>query len=178
MRNTFKLLGNFFVVLLCSGCFNDPAVPDFPVGSVEGYQPIYGSLDSSPIEFVGPRQLEKPGKIFVISDHLLINEQFKGIHVFDNSNPKEPVPLGFLSIPGNTEVAVKGNVLYLDHLSDLVSIDISDYNNIVELSRVTQEHWNKQLPPGAGRYFYCPDPLKGTVIGWELVQLDNPKCFR
>lgn len=167
------------LIILFSGCYPEPEfVPEFPVGEVEGYQPIYASEEQSAIEFIAARPLSNPGKIYIIGNFLLINEKYEGIHVFNNADPSHPAALGFLRVAGNTEMAVKNNVLYLDHATDLVALDIADWNTIHELSRLKQEHWKQNVPPGEGRYFMCVDPSKGIVVGWELSMLKNPKCFR
>jgi hypothetical protein len=168
----------FFMTSLF-GCYVEPPfVPEFPVGQVEGYQPVYASSEESVIDYVAPRPLSRPGKIYVIANYLLIGEQYEGIHVFDNTDPSNPLALGFLSIAGNSDMAVKGDMLYVDHLSDLLALDISDWNDVKVISRLKQEHWRKDIPPGDGRYFECVDKSKGEVVGWMLATLNNPKCFR
>jgi hypothetical protein len=182
MRIFSKRIGwTWILITLITGCNYEPVPyfpPNFPVGTIEGYRPVYASASESDIVFVEARQLENPGKIYVVSKYLLINEKFKGIHVFDNSDPTNPVPLGFLKMLGNSEFAVKNNVLYADHLSNLVALDISDWNNLQELSRTEHQFWSQKIPPGSDKYFECIDLAKGIVIGWELAVLDNPKCFR
>lgn len=79
---------------------------------------------------------------------------------------------------GNIEFAVRDNVLYADHLGDLVAIDVSDWNNPRELSRTKHQFWDQRIPPGGDKYFECVDRNKGTVVGWELATLNNPTCFR
>lgn len=178
MRKIFSLLPAL-LIMLAYGCIGEPPfAPEFPVGEVEGYKPLYAAPDQTAIKFTAPRDLRSPGKIYSIAHYLLINEKYEGIHVFDNSNPSAPIPLGFLSMVGNTEIAVRNNVLYADHLTDLVALDVSDWNNITEISRLKKEFFAQQIPPGDGRYFECSDDSKGIVIGWELVTLKNPKCFR
>jgi hypothetical protein len=73
-----------------------------------------------------PRALQNTGKLYTFGSTIFLNEIDKGIHVIDNSNPSNPVNLGFIDIPGNRDLAVKGNVLYADLYTDLVAIDISD----------------------------------------------------
>lgn len=166
-------------LILTSGCYTEPPfAPNFPVGKVEGYRPIYATNDQVPVAFVAGRPLVHPGKIYVVSTYLLINEKYQGIHVFDNSDPAHPRALGFLQLAGNTEMAIRNNVLYADHLTDLVALDVSDWSNIREISRLKQEHWAQQVPPLEGRYFECADEAQGIVIGWEMATLNNPKCFR
>ena len=169
----------FFFILSLSGCYVEPAfVPEFPVGQVEGYQPVYLPEDQLSIEFQSARPLNHPGKIYLIGDYLLVNEKNEGIHVFNNADPSDPKSLGFLRIAGSTEMAIRGNVLYANHLTDLVALNIEDWNNIQELSRLKQEYWSQEVPPGRGRYFACVDKSKGAVVGWELTILHDPKCFR
>lgn len=166
------------MVALLAGCYVDPPyAPEFPAGNVQGYQPVYISFENSAISFQEPRALKNPGKIYIVGRYLLINEKAAGIHVFDNSDAEHPNALGFLYVPGNTDMAVTNNVLYVNHLSDLVALNISDWQDIREISRIPQPHWAPIVPPGSQRYFECVDPSKGYVVGWNLVSLNNPKCF-
>jgi hypothetical protein len=168
------------MITMVTGCIVEPSpfAPEFPAGEIEGYRPLYVSADQTDIVFTSPRSLRSPGKIYSIGQYLLINEKYDGIHVFDNSKPASPVALGFLKMAGNTEIAVRNNILYADHLADLVALDVSDWNNIREVSRLKKEYLGQQLPPRNGRYFECIDLSKGVVVGWELVTLKDPKCFR
>lgn len=79
--------------------------------------------------------LETPGKIYAKGNYLFINEQKKGLHIIDNSNPAAPRIISFITIPGNGDMAVRGNVLYADSYSDLVALDISNPLEVKEVSR-------------------------------------------
>jgi len=179
LRQSLFLITILYLCTMLSGCIVEPQdVPTFPVGEVEGYVPLYASADDLSISFTSPQPVQQPGKIYTISGYLLINEKHRGIHVFNNADPSNPIPVGFLKMLGNTEMAIRGNVLYADHVTDLVALDIQDWNNITELSRLKQEHWNQEFPPVTGTYFACIDRSKGIVIGWALATLKNPKCYR
>jgi hypothetical protein len=168
-----------FLMTSLFGCYVEPPfVPEFPVGQVEGYQPVYASSDQSSITFGAPRGLSRPGKIYTIANYLLVSEKYEGIHVFDNTDPSNPIALGFLRVAGNSDMAIRGDVLYVDHLTDLVALNIENWNDVSVISRLKQEHWRKDIPPPGGRYFECVDPAKGEVVGWILATLNNPKCFR
>ena len=80
--------------------------------------------------------IQSSGKIYIKDNYLFVNEKYKGIHVFDNSNPASPVNLTFIDIPGNVDLAVRGNFLYADNYVDLVVIDISNISQPVEVSRI------------------------------------------
>ena len=82
------------------------------------------------------RILENPGKIYVKGNFLFINEIKKGLHVIDNSNTASPRIISFIAIPGNGDMAVKGNILYADNYTDLVALNISDPTNVKEVGRV------------------------------------------
>ena len=77
-----------------------------------------------------PRSIENPGKIYTIGNYIFLNEIDKGIHVIDNTNPSLPVNKFFIDIPGNMDIAVKGNILYADMYADLVALDITDPANV------------------------------------------------
>ena len=50
----------------------------------------------------------------------------KGIHILDNTTPANPKNVAFIDIPGNMDLAVKGDILYADLYTDLVTLDISN----------------------------------------------------
>ncbi len=77
----------------------------------------------------GPRDLKNPGKIYLLGQYLFINELKEGIHVIDNSDPANPTKIAFWSIPGNVDIAIRGQYLYADQYIDMLTIDISDMQN-------------------------------------------------
>ena len=99
---------------------------------------IYADLNDFRIDDFNesPKQLESANKIFLSNDLILISERKKGIHVYDNSNPKNPVPLNFLNIPGNNEMFVEDNIIYADSYYDLLKIDISSPLQATVVSRL------------------------------------------
>jgi hypothetical protein len=72
------------------------------------------------------RAVSNPGKIYKYGSFLFLNEVNKGVHIIDNSDPGNPVIKAFINIPGNIDIAVKGNTLYADLFTDMVTVDISD----------------------------------------------------
>ncbi|WP_187262663.1 LVIVD repeat-containing protein [Pontibacter beigongshangensis] len=83
-----------------------------------------------------PRGLETPGKIYAKGNYLFINEVDKGIHIINNANPASPQFVSFIDIPGNIDMAVKGNILYADSYIDLVALDISNPLDVKLVKRV------------------------------------------
>ena len=96
------------------------------------YVPVYLTKDEvkANIKSTAPRQVKNPGKIYLRDQYLFLNEVDRGIHIIDNSNPSHPKNIAFINIPGNMDIAVKGNILYADLYSDLLAIDISNPQQI------------------------------------------------
>ena len=90
--------------------------------------PVYRTLDQirQDITVEPARDLENPGKLYFYNNYVFINEVREGIHVIDNTDPKNPEQVAFISIPGNADMAVQGNILYADNYIDLLAIDITN----------------------------------------------------
>ncbi len=96
------------------------------------FDPIYKTAaDIKAMQFAveAARPLKSPGKFYVFDNYLFINEVREGIHIFDNHDPANPTPVSFLKIEGNVDMAIRGNKLYADQYSDLLTFDISDLQN-------------------------------------------------
>jgi hypothetical protein len=145
---------------------------------VEGWKPIYSTeSDNSSIETKASEPLENPGRIYTYDNLLLVNDQSKGIHIYDNSVKTNPTEVSFISIPGNMDFSVRSNTIYADNVTDMVIIDISNPAEPTYSNRIKNVFPVQQFPDEFGP-FECVDASKGTVVGWEKVELVNPKCFR
>lgn len=165
---------------LFTGCPPVNPVPSFPAGEVQGLKPVYlESGNAYEIKLLSARALERPGKIYVYGHFLFINELHKGIHVIDNKNPEAPLPLYFIQVYGNVDMAIKDHFLYADNINDLVVLNISDPENFQVTERIKNVFPGvAEYPFDTGNYFECPDPAKGVVVGWEKATLKNPECYR
>lgn len=176
-RTTCRRLGSLLVPLSLLACETnfDTDTPR----TVQGLRPVYASYtEIRTIKTLAPQPLKSPGKIYIKGRYLFINEQGQGVHVLDNSDPAHPVKLSFIAIPGNVDMAVKDNVLYVDNAVDLVALDISDPKQITVLKRVKDAYPYPSYPQQRGVQFECSDPDKGIAIRWESAMLTNPKCYR
>lgn len=158
-------------------CIGEPFGPEFPAGEVQGYKPVYGSLAQTEVSLLEARPVQKPGKIYIYNNYLLVNELKLGIHVFNNVNPADPEPLYFINLLGNTDMVIKDDVLYADHNGELKSIRLNSFTSIAVLHSLPLADWNLGLPPPEGFYFECVEPSKGVVVGWQSVELSNPNCY-
>lgn len=167
-----------FLVLLLSACDGDINLP--PSGDTQAYVPVYANpstLDDITIESV--RLTQKAGKIYAHGNYIFQNEINQGIHIIDRSQA-QPQKVAFLKVPFSTEIAVKGNYLYTNSVSDMLVIDISNPRQPAVVKRIKNAFpvIDQEYPPFSNVYFECVDPSKGIVVDWELKTVKTPKCRR
>nr|MBS0038204.1 hypothetical protein [Saprospiraceae bacterium] len=131
------LFFSFFIFLLSvtfTSCIKDDCTSMVEVTHAE---PIIVTADEFRVDITSDADhpLEEAGKIYVYGNLLLINDLNKGIHVVDNTQPENPQFINFIGIRGNVDMAVRGNYLYADSYSDLLTIDVSDWMNPFLLHR-------------------------------------------
>ncbi len=166
--------------ILLSGCWggveNNAIVPAYQ----DIYRPIYASTaEVKDVKILPARVLTKPGKIYYKDNMIFVGESGKGVHIIDNKDPKNPQRIAFLSIPANTDIAIKGQTLYADNLTDLVVIDMSDAKNAKLIKRIENTFPVKNYPDFLNVRFECPDASKGVIVGWErITDGANAKCYR
>ncbi|MCU4155797.1 hypothetical protein J1N10_07395 [Carboxylicivirga sp. A043] len=164
-----KILLNFSVVILAiisfSAC-SDKIEETYTVNTPEYLS--YDDLRSS-FQMKSAQTIVQPGKIYFKDNFIFINEYQKGIHIIDNSDPAQPQVVSFLEIPGNVDMAIKGTMLYVDSYIDLVTIDISDMNNIVEVDR-DEEAFPYIIPAFTDGILSKVDQTKGVIIGYKVTQ--------
>ncbi len=101
--------------------------------------PVYLEMKDVRAKSLAPipaQEIENPGKIYIYKDFLLINEPSKGIHIFDNKNPANPINLSFIPIEGNVDLAINSDILYADNYVDLLAFDISNIRSIRLVNRI------------------------------------------
>lgn len=160
------------VVVLFGGCVKDSVTHTYTL-----LKPVYRSKATVLAE-VGSKPaktLENPGKIYVYGNYLFVNEVNKGVHIIDNSNPANPVNKRFIELPGNVDIAVKGNTLYADIYTDMLTIDISDPLT-VKVSEVTRDVFPERVYTSGFR----PDTSQ-YIVDWiqqdTTVNLEDERCF-
>jgi hypothetical protein len=123
MRKYFLFLLPVLFCFTLSGCLKDKLTKTYTIMSpvYKEKAEVYANIKSN-----APAKIAAPGKLFVYGNYIFLNEIDKGVHIIDNSNPASPVIKAFINIPGNLDIAVKGNTLYADLYSDMVVVDISN----------------------------------------------------
>ena len=170
MKKEIRLaISHYFpVLLLCmsSGCMKDKVTRTYKIST-----PIYEVLTTfrESVKSQSPSIIENVGKLTVIGKYIFLSEPYKGIHVIDNSNPSSPKNISFINIPGNEDMAVRGNTLYADAYGDLVSFDISDPLNVKAkefTTNVFPDHSNYYLGNYIPGGVINPDSVN-VIVGWS-----------
>ena len=164
--------------LFLVGCEALPEARPVP-DRVNGLVPIYiDSVGGRSIRTLPPSGIIDGRGFAILGDTISIVDQLRGIHIFDNSNPAAPVGISFISIPGCASVAINGNFLYVNNLTDLVTLDISDPLNAIEVDREANLYpLPLEFPEGYVGYFACFDPSLGLLAGWERAMIELPECY-
>ena len=155
-----------FLIFLFSGCMKDKVTRTYKISS-----PIYEVLTTfrESVKSQSPINIETTGKLSVIGKYIFLSEPLKGIHIIDNSDPSSPKNVSFINIPGNEDMAIKGNTLYADAYGDLVSFDISDPLHVSAknfLANVFPDHSNYYLGNYIPGEVINPDSIN-VIIGWS-----------
>lgn len=170
MKNFTRLLFVFFTVSFLS-CDKDDDVP------VETYQvavPVTMTMADfrASVSVEEPKEIEQSGKIYVYGNYIFVNDDMKGILVIDNTY-HSPSKVAYINVPQNTDMAVKGNVLFANSGRDLVTFDISNINDILvkeRLEDVFEETYHYPELPAEVPYadFSNFNPATEIVTGYTI----------
>lgn len=132
MRKYFSLLPVTVMLLSFMAIILPACVKDKCTSRYSYWEPVYRTKAEvrANIKNNTAKEIERPGKIYIRGNYIFLNEVDKGVHIIDNSNPSAPRQVSFVDIPGNLDMAVKGNILYADFYTDLVAIDISNPQSV------------------------------------------------
>lgn len=168
--NLFRLASVIGVISLTLSCTeeSDSEYRDYLVA-----HPLTISLEEYKAEphITGPQPINKSGKIYAYGNFIFVNEPYKGIHIIDNTSPQAPQRTSFISIPGNVDISIKDNYLYADSLQDLLVLDISDLNNIKQVSRLEGVLQDNIVWPFEAEIVeaFGWNSESEILVGWEVV---------
>ena len=170
----FQLMAMLFILSGCEDKYTEQYL---------SLEPVYMSYKDfrEAVKVESTHALEKPGKIYYKDNYLFINEIMKGVHVYNNTNPASPQYVGFIKIPGNVDMVIKGNIMYADSYIDLVGVDISNPAAAKEVARM-KSVFPYSVPPYESYYrLGSIDDTQGVVVDWnvkkvrkEIEQIDYP----
>jgi len=162
-----------FLMLILSGLFAGCRDTFIERRTFTANVPEYLSYDEmrQPVKSSGATAVEVQGKICIRDNYLFVNEKYKGVHIFDNTNPANPQNIATLQIPGNVDIAVTGDYLFADSYVDLVVMDISDLGNPKEVARL-KDIFPYTIPEIEDINVNYPiasiDQNKGVITGWKV----------
>ncbi|QQS52216.1 MAG: hypothetical protein IPM71_05630 [Bacteroidota bacterium] len=164
MRHLIQSMFVLSISLVLFSC-NDKVEESWEVN-----QPVYLSYDQlrNSFKVADEQDIVQSGKLYFKDNYIFVNEYLKGIHIIDNQDPSNPVILKFLEIPGNVDLAIAGNMLYADSYVDLLTIDISDINNIREVDRDTNI-FPYIIPEFETGLLGTVDESQGVIVGYEVI---------
>lgn len=186
------------IILLLTSCWDfrnnvSPEPPPVPPKKVWGYKPVL-SVDSSilKVSAIGPQPVKLPAKIYVKGNLIFQNDLGSGIHVIDNTNPSAPNPVGFIKILGNSEISIKGDMLYANSFTDLVVVDVKDWQKPMEMKRIKRAFHQGAAAGGYPSYHFIPLPEHGVyyecpwqyansmthiLTGWVRDSVYDNNCY-
>jgi len=127
------------------------------------YTPVFmdrADLEKSVKYLDEGRELKNPGKIYYKSPYIYVNERYKGIHVIDNTDPKNPKNVGYITVPGCIDIAAKDDMLYFDNSVDLVAFDLSTRTVTERVKNIFPE----PISPERDYYYGGERPTPNSVI--------------
>lgn len=168
MKNIRFAYGVLFLIVFQSCCSPFTNCEDDFVEPISRYEPVY--LDRA--EFVNSVVLKNhiniaiSGKIYVQDDLLFINELFKGFHIYDNSDPSNPQAIKFIEAPGSTDMAIRGNVIYVNQATDLIALEYNSETNTVAITKRIPNTFPPLRSPDGEQAYNIPE--NSVVIDWKL----------
>ena len=111
------------------------------------------------------RELVDPGKLWITGDKIYVVERYKGVHIIDNSDPTNPRPTGFIIAPGCMDVALSGNIIYLDNAVDLVAFDTASATVTTRL----RNYFPEPTSPAGDRYHNNGNSSGMILVGWKQI---------
>jgi hypothetical protein len=152
-----KITSLLIVMFFLAGCVKDKCTQTYKY-----FMPVYKTTAEvrANIKSNKARDIERPGKLFIQGDYIFLNEIDKGIHIINNGNPASPKNVAFIDIPGNVDLAVKGNILYADLYTDLVTLDITNPLEVIVRSIVDNAFPERRYSGG-----FRPDDSK-IIVDW------------
>ncbi len=170
MKKTLFLLFSLSTLFLVS-CSNDNSDDQYAEYIVARPLVMSKAEFATSVTIIAPQPIEESGKVYAYGNFIFINDKYRGIHIINNSNPQQPVKVGFINIPGNIDISIKNDYLFADSMMDLVVLDISDINNIKLVNRLEDVLYNNVFFPMEADLFEYEDYDYDTeiIVGWDTT---------
>ncbi|WP_417886824.1 hypothetical protein [Zunongwangia sp.] len=162
-----KYLLLFICLITLQSCIYWGSDDEIVVGS--GYTPITVSREifESTIELQQNRPVSNAGKIYVKDQFLFINEKEEGFHIYNNQDPENPEAVSFLKVPGATDLAIRGNTIFVHHYVDLLSIELNLITNEILTMTRTPDVFPQLNSPDGFEAAYFDVSADKIIVGYE-----------
>ncbi|MFT6001250.1 MAG: hypothetical protein ACI81P_003719 [Neolewinella sp.] len=97
--------------------------------TVIGFDPITVSASEwrSSAFFCGVGQpVCTTSSFYIYDNYLFMVEENQGLHIYDNTDSNNPVPVTFMEAPGGQGIAVRNGILYMNQYTDLVAFSLAN----------------------------------------------------
>ncbi|MCE3296760.1 MAG: repeat-containing protein [Crocinitomicaceae bacterium] len=163
------------VTLLCALLLVLVGCKDKYIARYKMYEAVYMDPETfrSSVAFEIARPVKLRGNIYIKDNYLFVVETNAGVHFIDNSNPSNPVKTGFLKIPGCSNIAIRGSVMYVSSLMDLVCIDLSNMAHPVEFRRLENVFPTQEAVCLKNYPKIAVESSKGLVVDWKIKEIEE-----
>ncbi|MFY0483560.1 hypothetical protein ACI6PS_13260 [Flavobacterium sp. PLA-1-15] len=153
MKRIFTLISLVSLTFFLNGCFgpqsnDDDFVNNEPIVN-QLFEPIIvtrAEFESS-VATLPPQNIVKSGKIYIHENLMFINDVNKGFHVYNYSNPQDPIKIAFIKIPGATDLAIRNNSIYINQAVDLVTFAYNSESNTISITNRNRNVFPQKNPP-------------------------------
>ncbi len=125
----FFLPATLFSLVSCWDYLRQP-VPEYE----SRYEPVVVSRsDLQNIKMEVPKTAVENSKIYLKDNFIFVNDRKAGFQIIDNSIPDSPKKLKFLRAVGSTDVAMRGDIMYVNQARDLVALRVNPTTGTVQV---------------------------------------------
>lgn len=171
MKSLIKLLISIISATTLTSCPTPPPTTN--------YIPIYierSDLEAS-IRTLAPKPIKTASKVVTINNLILIVNQYKGIHIINNSTIQSPENISYIVIPGVKDITYKDGIIYANSAIDLIAINISNIQDGINVIDRKLNYFEEPLPPDIenGDRFIAPNrPTETSILmAWETLHDDE-----
>ncbi|MFT5592508.1 MAG: hypothetical protein ACI8SR_000867 [Oceanicoccus sp.] len=111
--------------------------------------------------------LTSAGKTYVNGNYLFVIDNYRGVHIFDQTDNQNPIRVVFIPVPGALTLSIQGDELYINSFTDFLVIN---YQKILE-GAFDQTYVSRQenmfLPPAFTNFVPDEYALKGEPEDYE-----------
>lgn len=126
MKRIFTLALLAILTVSVTSCLEDRCEEE---RTVSGFEPIVvnaGEWRNSLFTCGVALPVCTASSFYVYDQYLFMVEENEGLHIFDNSDSNNPVPITFMEAPGGQGIAVRNGILYMNQYTDLVAFSLDN----------------------------------------------------